>query len=422
MQIVQTTNPQKQDDGSRGDSLEDFGNYSIHLRDIPLESIRTYAKWAGLEKTAHWHVGLARTMMDGGYSDAAIAEFKKALEIDSMAWVAQEGLSLCYAGRNNANLALEWMAKATENVPANLSFLVQKDFLPQVARWLSETGDSERAIKAWKEVWENNIYSMYHLYNYIRELHKGGRHQDLVAVLMATNTFISRNEHCENLLIEFLASSPDVVFDAIGTAFNSIDATDDQTTFLGACAMAITAADAIQAKNDDSMPYTQMRMSVASFKYDYCDQTSGAIALWQQTIDLIDAFAASGKLPLVVGCKEFENAIWHFHFGAPVEVKKCTNLICQIHFDAAVEAKERGEDSAPWVDSLKNRMRFETGLIAKDDEYWIYDRGYASMIYGVWLRDYGSAEEAVWKKCFQAVVVPLVNILVNDSPTYEQHA
>lgn len=365
-------------------------------------------------------------MKVGGYSDAAIEEFEKALEIDSEAWVAQEGLSLCYAGRNNTNLALEWMGKATENVPANLRFLVPTAFLPLVAAWLSMIGDSEGAIKARKEVWENDIYSMHHLYNYIRELHKRGRHQDLIGVIMAANTLISRNKHCENLLVEFLASSSDDVFEAIGTAFNSIQAADaddadDRTTFLGACAMAITAADAIQASNDDSMPYTQMRMSVASFRYDYCDQTAEAVALWQQTIALIDAFAASGKPPLVVGCKEYNNAFWHFRFNATVEVMKCTNLICQIHFDAAVEAKERGGDSAPWVDSLKDCARFETGPIANDVEYWIFNRRYANMAYGVWLRDYGGAEEAIWRKCFQIALVPLVNMLVSEDLRHEQN-
>ncbi|OBT61186.1 hypothetical protein VE03_09431 [Pseudogymnoascus sp. 23342-1-I1] len=411
------------DDGSRGDdNVEDLEDYSTRLRNIPLEDIRTYAEWAGLEKTAHWHVGLARTMMGWGYSDAAIEEFKKALEVDSVAWVAQEGLSLCYAGRNNAKLALEWMAKATENVPANLSFLVQDDFLPQVARWLSEIGDSERAIKAWKEVWENDIHSVYYLYKYICEMHKGRRYHDLVAVTMAANTFISRNKHCENLLIKLLATSPDDVFEAIGTAFDSIDAADDRATFLGACAMAITAADAIQAEINNSMPYTQMRMSVASFKYEYCDQTSEAIALWQQTIDLIHSFPVTGTAPSVVGCKEYDNTIWTFEFNAAVEVKKCTNLICQIHFDAAVEAKERGEDLAPLVDSLKNRARFETGLMANDFEYWIYNRGHANMTYGVWLRDYGGAEETIWRKCFQTALVPLTNMLVNEYLNYEQHA
>ncbi|KAL5353031.1 hypothetical protein ACLOAV_001060 [Pseudogymnoascus australis] len=409
-------------DGSRGPSVEDFANCSIHVRDIPLESMRTYAEWAGIEKTAHWHIGLASTMMDGGYSDAAIAEFLKVPEIDTVAWVAQERLSLCYADRGDINLALEWMAKATENVPANCSFLVQDDFLPKVAEWLSKTGDSDGAIKAWKEVWETDIYSPCRLYKYVSELHKGGRHQDLVALIRTVNTYISHNEDCENLLIEFLAFTPDDVFEAIGTAFNSIDATDDRNTFLGVCNRAITAADVVHAKSIAQMPFTQMRMSVASFRYDYCDQTSEAIALWQQTLDLVDTFAVFGKRPKVLGCREHGNGIWRFELDATHDVKKCTNLICQLHFDAAVEAKERGEDFAPLVDSLKDRASFETRFIANEDEYWINHKGYANMIYGVWLRDYGDAEEATWRKCFQAVVLPLVNVLANKKFIHGQLA
>ena len=69
--------------------------------------MRTYAEWAGLNKTAHWHAGLAWIMMDGDYFDAAIAEFKKALEMDTKAWVAQEGISRCYDSLGDVNLALE---------------------------------------------------------------------------------------------------------------------------------------------------------------------------------------------------------------------------------------------------------------------------------------------------------------------------
>ena len=44
------------------------------------------------------------------------------------------------------------------------------------------------------------------------------------------------------------------------------------------------------------------------------------------------------------------------------------------------------------------------------------------MIYGVWLRDYGGAEEAVWKKCFQAAVVQGVDLLVDEDPDNDQVA
>lgn len=368
--------------------------------------MRTYAEWAGLNKTAHWHAGLAWIMMDGDYFDAAIAEFKKALEMDTKAWVAQEGISRCYDSLGDVNLALEWMAKATENVPTNLSFLVPQYFLPRVAPWLSKIGDSERAIKAWREVWEYDVYKMDNLKNYIFELHKGGRHQDLVDLIMEIYDYMSGEAHCEDLLVRFLVTGHDEfdAFDAIGTSLNAVNDIDSRDTFISACGVAIVAADAIEAENDEPVPCTQIRMNVASFKYEYCNQTSEAVTLWQETIDLINAYAASGGRLLLNARKE------------------CTNAICQIHFDAAVEAKERGEDPGPWVDSLKDRARFSTGLIAEDNECWIYGTGYASMIYGVWLRDYGGAEEAVWKKCFQAAVVQGVDLLVDEDPDNDQVA
>lgn len=338
------------------------------------------------------------------YEYAAIIEFKTALEIDSMSWIAQVGLSYCCAARYNYNLALEWMAKAIENVPAKVSSLVKTEFLPKVAGWLSTIGDSERAIIARREVWGNDIYHMTHLSKYIREMEKGGRNQDLVAFIMEINTFKSDNEHCENLLVKLLINATESakvfvcgrVFTAMGTALNAINSSDARTTFLGACAKAITAADAIEAENDEPTTRAIIRMHVASFKYGYCDQTREALTLWQQAIDLIDAFGASDGDCLV-------------------RVRTmCTNAICEINFDAAIEAKERGEDSAPWVDSLKGHACFSIPGFVFDSWGFIYSTTYAIMIYGVWLRNHGDGKEAVWKKCFQDAMVLWVDILSGD--------
>ncbi|OBT83591.1 hypothetical protein VE02_07990 [Pseudogymnoascus sp. 03VT05] len=262
------------DDGSLKDGIEDFFPYRHDTSSIPLENMRAYAEWAGLEKTEHWHSCLGWVMKDGGYFDDAILEFKKALEIDGMAWVAQEGLSRCYAGHDNIKLALEWMAKAIPNVPKDFCYLAQDGMSSQVASWLGQIGDSERAIEAWKGVWENDIQDTDKLEKYICELHKWGRHQDLVVVITETDSLVSRNEHCETLLVQLLASADYEIFNAIGTAINVTNAMD----------------------------------------------TFEAIALWQQTIGLIDDFAKSSGRVLI------HERTW------------CTNAISQIHFDAAVEA------------------------------------------------------------------------------------
>jgi tetratricopeptide (TPR) repeat protein len=392
----QTANSQKNDDGSLEYPDENFSLYTRNLNKIPLESMRTYAEWAGLEKTVHWHACLGWVMKDGGYTDAAIVEFKKAVEIDNMAWVAQKGLSRCYHGLDNINLALEWMEKAIQNVPEKFGFLTQEEFLPQVASWLGKIGESERAIEAWKGVWRNNTQNMDNLERYICELHRWGRHQDLVVVITEINSLVSRNEHCETLLVQLLASADNEVFDAIGTAFNVTNATDVRATFLGACTIAITAADAIEADKNKFMQARWTRMEVAAFKYAYCNQTSEAIALWQQTIDLIDNFAASGGSLLVE------------------KRRMCTDPISQILFDDCVEAKGKGEDPAPWIDSLKDLARHNaTTAIFDEYKFPVHGAGYASMIYGVWLRDYGGADEAVWKKFFKAGVMPYVDMLIN---------
>ncbi|KFX89144.1 hypothetical protein V490_07205 [Pseudogymnoascus sp. VKM F-3557] len=396
------------DDGSLNEAIEDFTPYLSELSEITLESMRQYAQWAGLDKTAHWHVGLAWIMMYGEYYDAAIAEFKKALEIDSMAWSAQEGLAACYADLDDTDSVLEWMKKAIENLPANLSPVSEKVFLPRVAEFLSKKGSTDQAIMAWKEVWESNIHSMINLRNYICELHTGGRHQDLVAIIVEIDTRTSRVEHCDTILIEFLVSwhSDFDIFDAIGTAFNAVNSTDARTAFLSSCTTAIAAADAIEAKKDKPVPCGQIRMNIGFFKYTYCDLSADAVALWQETIDLIDDyFATSGKRVLID------------------ERKECTNAICQHLFDAATEAKEKAGDSAQWVKLLKDHACLSVGRpIFDEDGNQVYGAGYASMIYGVWLRRHDGAEEAVWKKYFQAIVLQHIDILVKEAPDQKQFA
>lgn len=357
--------------------------------------MRLYSEWAGLEKTAHWHVGLGCVMTRGVYFDAANLEFKKALEIDSTAWVAQQELSNRYTFLGNTNLALEWIQKAVANVPSAFNPLVQEIFLPQMSELLGKTGDSDRAIKSWKVVWENDKYNTYHLERYICELQKGGQYQDLAAIITEINALTSYDENCENLLIELISSNGDEVLDAIGVAINAINATSIRTIFLDACSMAITAVDANAAKKSNTVWRIIIRVSLASFRYLYCNQKSEAIELWQETIDLINNFAAARYLDR--------------------DLTGCSNSISQVLFEAAVEARGKGEDPALWIDSLKDRARLgTTELISAKYSSWFYDMGYTSTIYGMWLRDYGGAEEAVWKKCFQSTVLKALDILQND--------
>jgi len=397
-------NSPKNDDGSRDDDVEDFELYRTPLSDIPVENMRTYAEYAGLEKTTHWHAGLGWIMMDGEYYEAAIEEFQKALDLDSKAWVAQEGISRCYDGLKKVDLALEWMAKATETVPANLSFLVQGYFLPRVAPWLSSIGDHDRAIKAWKEVWEYEMWDLDHLTSYIWELHDGERPQDLIDLILEINGYESKaRDFVDSLLVKLLAWNYDV-FKPVGIACNAVNACAARDTFLAACDRAIAASDIYASETEEQTPSYCLRSRVASFMHEYCDKTTEAIALWQKTIDLLNEFTAKTGQTFISARKE------------------CTNAICQLEFDYAVDAKDKGEDPSKWVESLQDRARFSAGLISEDEENWIYGTGYASMIYGVWLRDYGGAEEEAWRKCFRAAIIQGIDLLNDEDPDNDQIA
>lgn len=56
------------------------------------------------------------------------------------------------------------------------------------------------------------------------------------------------------------------------------------------------------------------------------------------------------------------------------------------------------------------------------DIFAFYTPGYPSLLYGRWLRDYEKAPPAVWRKCFRARILELMNGLDDDDPTNDTAA
>lgn len=57
-----------------------------------------------------------------------------------------------------------------------------------------------------------------------------------------------------------------------------------------------------------------------------------------------------------------------------------------------------------------------------DGDVFSYYTGYTSLLYGRWLRDYEKAPPAVWRKCFRARILELMNCLSDDDPTNDYAA
>lgn len=56
------------------------------------------------------------------------------------------------------------------------------------------------------------------------------------------------------------------------------------------------------------------------------------------------------------------------------------------------------------------------------DIFALYTPGYPSLLYGRWLRDYEKAPLAVWRKCFRARILELMNGLDDNDPTNDTAA
>lgn len=117
-----------------------------------------------------------------------------------------------------------------------------------------------------------------------------------------------------------------------------------------------------------------------------------------------------------------------------------TNSIAQVYFDIAVQnyrgkyifvcrtclslkPRTAGTETNEAVMKLKELA--STTSIDPDgdgDIFAYYTPGYPSLLYGRWLRDYEKAPPAVWRKCFRARILELMNGLDDDDPTNDTAA
>jgi tetratricopeptide (TPR) repeat protein len=346
------------------------------------------AEWAQLEQTTHWHTGLGWILMEGYYYEEAISHFNEALDQDSDAWVAKEGLARCLGEQGLYSEAIEWMENAIESLPSNMSWLTGY-LSPHIAEWKRATGDHEGAFEAAERAYAAEGSSALAQLRYLEALDASNFSDAIIQVIELDGWDVLEKDY--SYLVRFFVLGYNA-YDEIGKASR---ARGKPEFVLAAMDRAMTLID----QSDNESMQIWLPAQVAAFRYDYYDQVEEPMQLWETTIKRIDAGDSTVQK------------------SSAKRRKIYSNRLAQLYFDAAVASRNAGPGSAQYATKLKGLSVVTETSADDDDAFDFYGTGYASMLWGRWLRDYQDAEEGVWRKCFKARALEEMDMLDDNDPS-----
>jgi tetratricopeptide (TPR) repeat protein len=351
--------------------------------------LQRLAEWAQLEQTTHWHTGLGWIMMEGYHYEEAVSHFKEALDQDSDAWVAKEGLARCLGEQGLYDEAIEWMENAIESLPSNMSWLAGY-LCPRIAEWKRATGDHEGAFEAAERAYATESASALAQLRYLEALDASNFSDVIIQVIEELDGWETPGKDY-SYLVRFFVHGYNA-YDEIGKACR---ARGKPEFVLAAMDRAMTLIDL----SDNESMKIWLPAQVAAFRYDYYDQVEEPMQLWETALKRIDAGDSAVQKSSAKTRKIY------------------SNRLAQLYFDAAVASRNAGPDSAQYSTKLKGLSVVTETSVDDDDAFDFYGTGYASMLWGRWLRDYQDAEEGVWRKCFKARALEEMDMLDDNDPS-----
>ena len=326
--------------------------------------------------------------MEGYYYEQAISHFKEALEQDSEAWVAKEGLARCLGEQGLYEEAIEWQDKAIDSLPSDLSALAGYLY-PRIASWKRAMGDHEGAFEAAQRAYKADWGSALAQLRYLEALGATDSFDAIIGVLEELDSWLAF-EKDYSYLVRFLVLGYNA-YDEIGKACR---ARGKPEFVLAAMDRALSLID--QSDNEDMQSW--LPAQVAAFRNDYYDQVEEPMQLWETALKRIDAGDSAMQKIYAKTRKIY------------------SNHLALLYFNAAVIARQESSGPGQYATKLKV-LSVVTETSADDaDAFDFYGTGYASMLWGRWLRDYEDAEEAVWRKCFKARALEEMDMLDDNDP------
>ena len=361
------------------------------------ERLESLANCANLEHDVHWHIGIGWILMAGHFYEPAITHFRQAIDLDGAAWVAMEGLGRCHGEQDECREAISWQEKAIGALPTGLAS-VAGYLWPRVAEWADMIDDKDKAYEAAWKGYRSEPYSVMAQFELLRKLNERDDLADVVTLLQDLSKSRRVGEDY-NLLARFFASKGDAVW-KVGRACRS----HGRPKFV---LDAIDASLKIIEESDLTDPVGQLPWRLylmGFFRLTF-------YGLEDEAIDLFERFLEK----LAQKSEEYQGR-WETHR------REVVTKLAQLYLDAAVrEAKTNAGAKVTNADKLKClAVAVPVGYSEDFDGFDFYKQDYPAMLWGRWLREHESADQAAWRKCFRARLLEEMNCLDDDDPTNDQ--
>lgn len=376
--------------GDIDQSFKDFDFYQLDLRDLSPARTRELAGYALDESSPDWHTGLAWIYMQGYHNDEAICHFQRALVLHPNAWRPKEGLAIIYGDQKRWSEAIRLTEEAYSSLPKHLSH-IGAYMLPRIYEWKKDNGDVEGACYAAYEAFELSPLNERAQDSYLKALDQS----NYTARLIETLGFMKEQIHSDtqmSYLVRFLISGRQC-FGEIGRAFRA----EGRPKFvLEEMEKAITVGLALK----DLVMKVWILGEIGLFRYQYNDETEEGMKLMEQAVKV---YTNSGTK-----VQDQDRDIYD----------RYSLTLTRLYFDAAVSARNMGTNAWPYTKRLK-QLATATNTTSEDfaDFFAFYGTGYASTLWGCWLRKYEMATEDTWRKAFKARILEELNMLDDEDPS-----
>lgn len=178
----------------------------------------------------------------------------------------------------------------------------------------------------------------------------------------------------------------------------------------------------VVAQSGDEMWLVSKLLRFGEFRHRIYDEDDEPVRLWEEALSRLGSVSTALRRQWARERITYTNSIAQVYFDIAVQNYrgKCFSL-----WRTYMSLKPRTANSETNEAVMKLKQLASTTSVDPDgdgDIFAYYTPGYPSLLYGRWLRDYEQAPPAVWRKCFRARILELMNGLDDDDPTNDTAA
>ncbi|KAF3083390.1 hypothetical protein TWF102_009153 [Orbilia oligospora] len=388
------------------DSMDDEGNIESlevqafsyrwgNMGPLTPERIRSLANYAPgpVRDTVHWHSIMAWTLAIADYPADAIPVFQKAVEIDSSAWLAYEGLARAYADMKMYKEAIPVMEEACRAVTGIWD--LSQQFYADIAQWKRRLGDNAGALEAAKVAYLGSSFSPPTVFSYLDCLGANGQHDEVLSILQSLSRETDGGYKKSLLLMTwpYLDWDP---FDLLEGVFRAIGKEK-----LGFLIEDVKAAlqNVLSSANDWKKRWFCWKTARIVYEYEEAPNLEFVVQNYEMSLDLF------GKM--------FNNTEEEIR-----DKRHITNFLAMQYYDSAVAAFKSGISPDGYVKKLRDLATSTTTSSGTDaqETFDFYGPGYPSVLWGRWRQIFEQAKKVKWRKCFRPRVLEELNMLDDENP------